>query len=393
MKTAKLMLFPRTPAFLKIPLAALLAAALMPAAQAAMVSKVPARLSLPSATPGSVILPASGFSNPLVAPGPVSGPSLLLPSGQGIILPAAAGPAVVTQPSLALPFAAAAPQQIVVPQSGLVARVRENVDRQLDAMAGVLKGRDDRLLASVSEDAHLLLAGIQEGIDAGEIDPSLGVDVGPEAGDPPSGDRPVKVGIYPVTADPFHWGHLLIGLQAVGSLKLDKVVFILAGDDPRKPNMTKTALRHPMGQAVLAAFAPFFDYSPIAIGTNLDGETNMFRLLAHNLGRRVHAFYLVGTDHYKLTDKNGNPDTLPKIEANMTRPELGFDPLRHKVSVAFIERDLRGPAVPTDLDVRFLPSLPFDASSTKARAGALGMMPYDAYRWVLERGLGLYGIH
>ncbi|MDE2510395.1 MAG: hypothetical protein KGL74_04680 [Elusimicrobia bacterium] len=37
--------------------------------------------------------------------------------------------------------------------------------------------------------------------------------------------------MYPVAADPFQRGHLLIALRAVGDLGVDKVVFVQAGDD------------------------------------------------------------------------------------------------------------------------------------------------------------------
>jgi nicotinic acid mononucleotide adenylyltransferase len=196
-----------------------------------------------------------------------------------------------------------------------------------------------------------------------------------------------------VAGDPLHWAHLLIGLQAIAQLKLDKVIFVMAGDDARKPNMTKAAIRHPLGRAVLDTFKPFFAFSDIAVGTDYDGETNIFRLLALNPDQEMEAFYLVGDDHYKLKNASGGDDTIPKLEKNRLKPELGFDAKKHEVSVAFIEREGHTEAVPTDLDVQFLPQIEFEASSTAVRKqGRYALMPYSAYDYVKRNKLGLYGI-
>ena len=95
--------------------------------------------------------------------------------------------------------------------------------------------------------------------------------------------------------------------------------------------MTPVEHRHPMGQEVLDIFAPFFEYSPIAVGTTHDGETNIFRILALNPSQGIEAWYMVGDDHYRLVDKKGNPDTLPKLETNYSRdmgPQHGAPPAR-----------------------------------------------------------------
>ncbi|MDE2142045.1 MAG: hypothetical protein KGJ84_06505 [Elusimicrobia bacterium] len=171
---------------------------------------------------------------------------------------------------------------------------------------------------------------------------------------------------------------------------MDKVVFVLAGDDPRKPTMTPVAARHPMGREVLDAFAPFFAYSPIAVGTTLDGETNIFRILALNPDRRVDAWYMVGDDHYRLVDKKGNPDTLPKLERHFSS-DMGHSPTLHALKVAFIRREHPAEEVPTTLPVRFLDHVGFDASSTQMRGGRHTLMPFAAYDFA-RRNEGLYGV-
>ncbi|MDE2291568.1 MAG: hypothetical protein KGL53_05750, partial [Elusimicrobia bacterium] len=272
----------------------------------------------------------------------------------------------------------------------IVGRMRSRLHGQLDAMLRA-EPEDLPLIEQVRTEGDALLSEIDRLMRSGEVDPRARLRLGPDSPRVRPQKRPLRVGVYPVAADPFQWAHLLIGLRAIAAFRLDKVVFVLAGDDPRKPNMTKADFRHPMGRAVLDAFAPFFEYSPIALGTDYDGETNIFRLMALNPDQAMKAFYLVGGDHYRRQDKNGNPDTLGKIEAKLAAPG-GRDHGLHDVEVAFIARDGMDEHVPTTLQVHFLPTIPFNASSTLVRGGRHALMPYAAYEYVLRHRPGLYGI-
>ena len=274
-----------------------------------------------------------------------------------------------------------------------VRQVGRNIREQLARMAAISHPMEHELLGSIGHAARGSLAGINAHLMNGAIDSQAGLRLHEKDVESfPKKERELAVGIYPVAADPLHWGHLLIGLQAIASLKLDKVVFVLAGDDPRKPQITPVARRHPIGRAVLGIFSPFFAYSSIAVGTELDGETNLFRLLALNAAQRLRAYYMAGGDHYRLKDADGHDDTIPKIEKNMDRPDLKFWADKHNISLAFIARGGRREEVPTALDVNFLPAIPFAASSTHARAGRHVLMPHKVYETVQQQRLRLYGI-
>lgn len=344
---------------------------------------------LPSNAAGAVTraagaaLPGAGLVSPL--------PSASIPSA------AALPPSAVPAASAAQPAAQPAAQAAQAAQPAAIEQVRAihaRLEAQLKDMEEHLGGTDP-IIEKVRSEGRAALARIEKHVADGEIDPTVEIrSHDGHVGEPnvPS-HRAARVGVYPVAADPFQWGHLLIGLKAIAEFKLDKVVFVLAGDDPRKPNMTKVAQRHPMGQAVLDTFAPLFAYSPIAVGTNYDGETNIFRMLALNTAHAIHAFYLVGGDHYKLKDAKGNDDTLPKLEKKIASPDAGHDPDNHQVSVAFIARGDEVPgSVPTTLPVHFLDSIPFEASSTQVRNGQLSLMPHAALKWVKENLPGHYGI-
>ncbi len=280
-------------------------------------------------------------------------------------------------------------QAFPLPASSPAAEVRARLRAELLSASRDLVDPESHILETVAREGDRALARIQARLDAGEIDPSRRIRLS-EADPQVDQDSHARIGVYPVAADPFQWGHLLIALRAVGDLGVDKVVFVLAGDDPRKPTMTPVVTRHPMGREVLGVFAPFFEYSPIAVGTTFDGETNIFRILALNPERRVDAWYMVGDDHYSLVDKKGNPDTLPKLEANRLKP-MGHSPTLHALKVAFIKRENPTTVVPTDLEVRFLDHVGFDASSTQVRGGRHTLMPYSAYRYAQDIG-GLYGV-
>ena len=182
----------------------------------------------------------------------------------------------------------------------------------------------------------------------------------------PVSDRPVRIGIYPLSADPLHWGHILIGLQAAARLQLDRVVYLVAGYDPRKPLMSGIGVRHAIARATLQGFAPLLSYSPLSLHTHQDGETNMFTLLRMNPGRSVHAWYLVGDDHFRRYYPGGQfPDTVQKLETCIGCGMLNGLP--HRISVAFIQRATAVEPISTMLDWRVLPRLPVAVSSTIVR--------------------------
>jgi len=200
-----------------------------------------------------------------------------------------------------------------------------------------------------------------------------------------------RVGFYPVAANPFHWAHLLIGLSALTEFKLDKVIFVIAGFDPRKPDLVPTAIRHAIGKEVLKIFDPLFGYSPIAVGNDVDGESNLFRLLSLNPEQRIEAFYIAGGDHYlRINPKNNLPDTIQKMENNIMNTCYRSNANFYRVSAIFIERGKRERQVDTFLPVYFLPAMPFEASSTMIREAlqdnhkreTLALLPYIAYHYI-----------
>jgi nicotinic acid mononucleotide adenylyltransferase len=349
---------------------------------------------------------ASALSLPPSAMATVT-PALAVPAGPpatGAVAPLIQAPAVAAPlaRSAAVEPAVARSLEVVfasldlayhLPANSPTAAVRARVRAQLLAASRELESPESALLETVALESDRALVRIQTRLDAGEIDPSRSVRVSEADPEIASINHHMRIGVYPVAADPFQWAHLVIGLRAIGDLGLDKVVYILQGDDPiRKPLMTPVPRRHPMGEKVLEAFSPFFTYSPIAIDTTLDGETNIFRLLQLNAAQKLEAWYMVGDDHYRLLDARGNPDTLPKLERNITTHYEVVSPTLHTVKVAFIKRDGAADPVPTSLVVQFLDHAGFEASSSQVRNGRHTLLPFSAIDYTRRQGDWLYGI-
>jgi hypothetical protein len=189
---------------------------------------------------------------------------------------------------------------------------------------------------------------------------------------------------------------LLGGLSAIARLGLDKVVYVIAGEDSRKSGLLPASVRHLMGKEILDAFAPLFAYSPIAVDSSQPGETSLFRLLELNADRPVHAFYLAGSDHYhRRHPRTGTPDTIQLLEDGIWERRAVLRDRIHSVSVAFLDRGSPYTPVETYLDVRWIADLPLRCSSTGIRqalaeqgdTAALAAVPYTVYRRIQAMGL------
>jgi nicotinic acid mononucleotide adenylyltransferase len=170
--------------------------------------------------------------------------------------------------------------------------------------------------------------------------------------------------------------------------QLDKVIYVIAGDDPRKPDLASANLRHHIAKKVIKLFHPLFEYSSIALGSAAPGETNVFRIMASSGPQPLHAFYLAGSDHFhRFAPQTGDPDTIQRLEEGVRDRIHGFNPSLHRLSAVFLDRGDGSESVESFLDVRWIPQSPLKTSSTRIR-GALGgreplrelaALPFTAY--------------
>lgn len=290
------------------------------------------------------------------------------------------------------------PAQINREAEKAIQNIRRSADFQLFGMEQLAADRTlrDRLF-SIGACLDARLTTISELAKSHQISPFRKIAL-VEGDEPtPIDDRCLRIGVYPVAANPLHWGHILVGLAAIASMRLDKVVFIIAGADSRKPSMLSADARHRLGRSVIGKFHPLFTYSPLALGTDLDGETNFARLLSLNPGQRMEAFYVAGADHCRRTTAQGQPDTIQKLERVVQEEKEAGNKL-HTVSAVFVDRageEGRQREVATSLKMHFLPPIPFSFSSTATRQAlrkeafseALMSLPYSCLLEIQEGAL------
>ncbi len=161
--------------------------------------------------------------------------------------------------------------------------LRERVFGELSLMAKQLgMGIGDEPFASIYRTAAEHLFAIENLCCDGDIDPRALICASHDDEPCLPYPRRLRVGVYPIAANPLHWGHLLIGLRAMASLQLDKVVYVISGRDPRKPKMFLPICAISWRGISLKLFGPLFACSSLARYSGYDGETNLFRILTLN---------------------------------------------------------------------------------------------------------------
>ncbi len=266
---------------------------------------------------------------------------------------------------------------------------------ELACMAKLLgKSARQKPLLEIHSQAKRVLGGIESLIAEGVVRPWQRLRLSDDDPEPPLSHGPIRLGVYPITGNPMHWGHLLAGLSAMIRIKLDKVVFVIAGGDPRKNDLLPEEVRHESVRDLLRGFDPLLCYSPIARGTERDGESNLFHLLSLNPRQRIDAFYIAGTDHcFRRNSVTGEADTVQKLETGVMHRGYGYGECvsgAHTLSVVFIQRERRCRAPDTFLPVRFIPSPLPDVSSTDIRdalsgrrhAAALAALPFTVFQYL-----------
>ncbi len=198
-------------------------------------------------------------------------------------------------------------------------------------------------------------------IRAGEIDPWVRLRMSSD--DPPvsRSEGTLRIGVFPLSANPIHWGHLLSGLSAMDHARLDKVVFVLAHDPFPTTELYPEELRRGAAAEAIALFQPLFTLVPPS-GKPLDGAASFFRLLGLNGQQSIEAFYISGCESGASASV---AETTEALRSQGARTRAGS---LHSVSVVRIETGSgEGPSLE---DPRFLliPSAPPEVSTAAVRA-------------------------
>lgn len=109
----------------------------------------------------------------------------------------------------------------------------------------------------------------------------------------------MRLGILGGTFDPIHLGHLLIGEVSRAALRLDKVLFVPAGDPPHKQEQRKSSAQHRRRIVELAiADNAAFELSPVDLerpGPHYSVDTIRLIREQHNVAADD-CLFLIGGD-------------------------------------------------------------------------------------------------
>lgn len=286
----------------------------------------------------------------------------------------------------------------------LIKNIQNNIEEQFKkiySIDGIEKQTD--LLEKFEE----RLEQISKLIENNEINPSIDIKVSKDEDDKEIVNKTLRIGILPTAGNPLHWAHILTTLDAIVEHKLDKIIYIIQGEDDWKPDLLPVEDRYPMNQEILGLFEPLFKFTGIANtadekGTlKLRGEYNSFRILQLNPDQKIDAFYLVGSDHlnrYFVTDDGvKRKDTIACLEENIAEKVYNFNPEIHSMKALFIARDIaefdekREKVGESTIDiVKLIPTT--STSSTSIRKAidgtgtiqALEFLPYITYKRIKD---------
>jgi hypothetical protein len=248
-----------------------------------------------------------------------------------------------------------------------------------------------------------LLDTIEALIVEGEIQPwqslRLSEDDAPCAGS----TEPIRLGVYPVRADPIHWGHIFHGLSAMASARLDKVVYVVVDNGCDEQGLLPKELRCCTACDLLKSFEPLLCYSPVGRECDTDAESSVFRLLALNPERKIDAFYIGDADTDAPTDGKGTSmrrehaavpgKTIKKLESGVLRQiyrDGGYGSGAHSLSLIFVTGNPAADVPDTFLPMRFIPAPAPELSVGSARntimgdrnSGFLAALPYSVFRQI-----------
>lgn len=276
--------------------------------------------------------------------------------------------------------------------------IARRLSRELLAMEKLVGDAGNSLVfGAISDQTSAALADIGSLILDGRVLPRC--DLRLSVGAP--GVRPcrkrLRIGVLPVAADPLHWNHLLAGLKAMARFELDKVVYIISGSDPRKPDLLRADVRYNVGRRTLRLLSPLFACSPLGRDEAREGEANIFRILQLNPCRES----TPTTSPARITTtarprRQAVRDTIAKLENGIRQKAFGYDRTN-----ALPLRALRGAGLSAHRQYRKLPrhrdhpGHPFrnivDVDPRDARrrgsSGHLATLPYSTFAEIQARGL------
>ncbi len=200
----------------------------------------------------------------------------------------------------------------------------------------------------------------------------------------PSSNVP-RIGVFPLAANPIHWGHLLTGLSVMAHARLDKVLYVIAPDSSRSEDLYPEEMRRSSAAEAIALFLPLFSLVPAFPGKPAGGPASFFRLLGLNAQQVMETFYI-------RAEEGDAPGSAPMtVEALMKESRVtsaAHDGRLHHVSLICVGGNGEGNQAPGPVRTLTVPAPLPDVSSEAVRAALrsplhrneLAFLPACAFR-------------
>ena len=243
-------------------------------------------------------------------------------------------------------------------------------------------------LRSVRATAGESLKKIEARIMEGSIQPWSPIRLAPEGPMPPLSPSASRIGIFPLSASPFEWAHLLAGLAAMAELGLDHVVYIVTEAAGRDGSLLPREVRHGMTRDLLGRFPPLLLYSPVGFQEDHEGALALFRLLALNASQPMEVYFITGGIEGTI-GQHPSEQLVGRIASAMAARHCGYDESMHPLTLV-VPRESPVPVTvrcPARVSIDFpMPSslpgaIPAALSGDTGRE-ALSALPYSAFRCV-----------
>jgi hypothetical protein len=243
-------------------------------------------------------------------------------------------------------------------------------------------------LRQVRATAGELLHRVEVEIMNGAIQPWSPIRLTPEAPISPLNGTATKIGVFPVTSNPFQWCHLLAGLSAIAELQLDHVVYLVVDEDTSGEKLLPREIRRAITRELLARFSPLLLYSPLSVPADKGGVEALFKLLQLNAQQPMAVHFLTGcVDGPKALLPN---EVVGALTAAARKKADGYDNWAHPLSAVFFggAPDVVLPGSPIKVSTLDFPlphlapgGLPAALTSGDEKE-TLAMLPFTVFRHV-----------
>jgi nicotinate-nucleotide adenylyltransferase len=135
----------------------------------------------------------------------------------------------------------------------------------------------------------------------------------------------VKLGVLGGTFDPPHKAHLVLAETARSSLRLERVVFVPAGDPWRKAGQEITPVHHRLAMVRLAvADEPYFEASTLEIEREGPSYTvDTLAELTERYGPDAELYFLLGEDALRDMPNWKEPERIAQLAHLVAAPRPG----------------------------------------------------------------------